>query len=160
MHTSAVHSVTCSPAALESLLLPFFWVQPGWAVCRLSATTTLQTVSLNFYRRAVVGSNLDFWFRHRTSFLWRLRPTGGCVFSSPDTTVPNIYIVFQSDSINRLNLRHFTVWYLFILLLYVLFSFGLWLNCSLFWLPPGKCTEKCTCLGLKCDFCITWINYS
>lgn len=35
------------------LPLPFLSVQPGWAMCRLSAaTTTLQTVRLNLYCRA------------------------------------------------------------------------------------------------------------
>lgn len=89
--------VTCSPAALQSLLLPFFLVQRGWAMCRLSATTTLQTVSLNFYRRAVAGSNLDFWFRHHTGFLWRLRPAVGNVFSTPDATVPSVYTVLSHN---------------------------------------------------------------
>lgn len=86
-------SVTCSPVALQSLLLPFFSVQPGQALCRLSATTTLQTVSVNLCCRAVAGGNLDFWFRHHAGFLWCLRPAVGSVFTTPDATGLNVYMV-------------------------------------------------------------------
>ncbi len=123
-------SVTCSPAALQSLLLPFFSVQPGWAMCRLSTTTTLQTVSLNFYRRAVSGRNLDFWFRHHAGFLSCLRPAVGSVFSTPDATVLNVYTVLsQNVSPGPTNMQSLSLWHLFRLLPYCLFfSSWLWLN--------------------------------
>lgn len=100
-------SVTCSPAALPSLLLPLFWVQPGWALCRLSATTTLQTVSQNFY-----CSNWDFWFRHHTGFLWCLRPAVGSVFSTPEC-LHGLVQERLSRSTKMQCFSHCTMWYLF-----------------------------------------------
>lgn len=62
---------------------------------RPSATTTLQTVSLNSHRRAMTAN--DFWFQHHTGFLSRLRPTIGYRFTSPYATPQHVCKVCSHD---------------------------------------------------------------